>query len=118
MNESYDDSITYYIDEKLNDLRIDKAIALLNDSLSRTHIQDLIIEGNIILNNKTTKASTKVKTGDEMFEEKIYINDVINKMGHVFERFRYLTRTRPLNEDQMKVINYHLSEIIKVLNEN
>lgn len=53
-----------------------------------------------------------------MFEEKIYINDLISKMGHVFERFRYLTRTRPLNEDQMKVINYHLSEIIKVLNEN
>jgi hypothetical protein len=52
-----------------------------------------------------------------MFEEKIYINEVITKMGHVFERFRYLTRTKPLDQDQMKVINYHLSEIMKVLNE-
>ncbi len=66
MNENYEDSITYYIDEKLNDTRIDKAIALLNDSLSRTHIQNLIDEGDILLNNKTTKASTKVKTGDEI----------------------------------------------------
>lgn len=53
-----------------------------------------------------------------MFEEKIYINEVINKMEHVFERFRYLTRTRSLDQDQMKTIDYHLSEIMKVLNEH
>jgi hypothetical protein len=52
-----------------------------------------------------------------MFEEKIYRNEVLNKMGHVFERFRFLMRTRSLDQDQIKTIDYHLSEIMKVLNE-
>lgn len=52
-----------------------------------------------------------------MFEEKIYRNEVINKMGHVFERFRFLMRTKSLDHDQVKTIDYHLSEIMKVLNE-
>lgn len=51
-----------------------------------------------------------------MFEEKIYRNEVLTKMGHVFERFRFLMRTRSLDHDQMKQIDYHLSEIIKILN--
>lgn len=52
-----------------------------------------------------------------MFEEKIYRNEVLNKMGHVFERFRFLMRTKSLNQDQIKTIDYHLTEIMKVLNE-
>jgi hypothetical protein len=52
-----------------------------------------------------------------MFEEKIYRNEALNKMGHVFERFRFLMRTKSVNQDQMKTIDYHLSEIMKVLND-
>lgn len=52
-----------------------------------------------------------------MFEERIYRNEVLGKMGHVFERFRFLMRTKALNKDQMETIDYHISEIMKVLNE-
>lgn len=52
-----------------------------------------------------------------MFEERIYRNEVLSKMGHVFERFRFLMRTKALNKDQMEVIDYHITEIMKVLNE-
>ncbi len=52
-----------------------------------------------------------------MFQEKkISTNEVLNKMGHVFERFRILMRTKSLNKEQIETIDYHLSEIMKVLN--
>ncbi|HEX7469087.1 MAG TPA: hypothetical protein VF324_10975 [Methanobacterium sp.] len=53
-----------------------------------------------------------------MYQEKIYGNDVLNKMGHVFERFRFLMRTKSFKKEQMEIIDYHLSEIMKVLNES
>lgn len=56
------------------------------------------------------------KTGDEMFQEKIYRNDVLNKMGHVLERFRILMRTNSIKKEEIETIDYHLSEIMKVLN--
>jgi|GEM_PF-2656709 len=46
-----------------------------------------------------------------MFQNKIYRNEVLNKMGHVFERFSFLVRTRSLNKEQVETIDYHLSEI-------
>jgi hypothetical protein len=52
-----------------------------------------------------------------MYQEKIYGNDVINKMGHVFERFRFLMRSKSFKKDQIQKIDYHLTEIMKVLNE-
>lgn len=58
----------------------------------------------------------QIKTGGEMFQEKIYRNDVLNKMGHVYERFRILMRTSSLQQDEIETIDYHLSQIIKVLN--
>ncbi|MEN4018394.1 MAG: hypothetical protein PQ975_00705 [Methanobacterium sp.] len=51
-----------------------------------------------------------------MFQNKVYRNEVLNKMGHVFERFSFLMRTRSLNKEQVETIDYHLSEIMKVLN--
>ena len=52
-----------------------------------------------------------------MFQEKkISRNDVLNKMGQVFERFRFLMRTKSLNNEQIETIDYHISEIMKVLN--
>jgi len=52
-----------------------------------------------------------------MYQERIYRTDVLNKMGHVFERFRFVIRSRSLSKEQLKTIDYHLSEIMKVLNE-
>lgn len=58
----------------------------------------------------------QIKTGGEMFQEKIYRNDVLNKMGHVYERFRILMRTSSLQQEEIETIDYHLSQIMKVLN--
>lgn len=51
-----------------------------------------------------------------MFQEKIYRTELLNKMGHVFERFRFVMRTKSLNQEEIETIDYHLSEIMKVLN--
>ncbi|MGF7117314.1 hypothetical protein [Methanobacterium oryzae] len=51
-----------------------------------------------------------------MFQEKIYRTELVNKMGHVFERFRFVVRTKSLNQKEIETIDYHLSEIMKVLN--
>ncbi len=52
-----------------------------------------------------------------MYEQKIYRTEVLNKMGHVFERYRFLIRSKSFNKEQMETIDYHLSEIMKVLND-
>jgi len=51
-----------------------------------------------------------------MFQEKVYRNEVINKMGHIFERFRILMRTNSIKKEEIEVIDYHLTEIMKILN--
>ncbi|MGB9936376.1 MAG: hypothetical protein ACPK7O_01515 [Methanobacterium sp.] len=52
-----------------------------------------------------------------MFQEnKISRNEMLTKMGHVFERFKFLMRTRTLENKEMEIIDYHLSEIMKILN--
>ena len=55
---------SYTVNEENSGLRIDKALASLNPSLSRTQIQSLIDEGYVTCNNKNVKASLKVFEGD------------------------------------------------------
>lgn len=57
---------TYIVDEEKTNIRIDKAIGLIENTLSRVAIQRLLDEGNILVNGKTTKASYKTKLGDEI----------------------------------------------------
>ena len=61
---------TYIVDEEKTNIRIDKAIGLIEDTLSRVAIQRLLDEGNILVNGKTTKASYKTKLGDEITIQK------------------------------------------------
>lgn len=61
---------TYIVDEEKTNIRIDKAIGLIEDTLSRVAIQRLLVEGNILVNGKTTKASYKTKIGDEITIQK------------------------------------------------
>lgn len=61
---------TYIIDEEKAGIRIDKAIGLIENTLSRVAIQRLLDEGNILVNGKTTKASYKTKLGDEIIIQK------------------------------------------------
>lgn len=51
--------------EEVN-IRIDKAIKILNDNLSRMAIQRLIDEAKITVNENTIKASYKTKLGDKI----------------------------------------------------
>ncbi len=49
--------------------------------------------------------------------QKVNRSEVLNKMGHVYERFRFLSRTRSLTDDQIEDIDQQLSRIIDVLNQ-
>ncbi|MBQ8327383.1 MAG: RluA family pseudouridine synthase [Lachnospiraceae bacterium] len=52
------------VSEEYDDIRIDKCIQLLLEKHSRTYIQKLIKDGNVLLNSKTASASNKVYLDD------------------------------------------------------
>ena len=73
------DFTSYEVNEEINGVRIDKALAKLNPSLSRTHIQTLIDEGYVTCNDKNVKASLKVFVGDiiNLFEKQVDESDIV-----------------------------------------
>ena len=56
----------FLIDEEQEDERIDKVLGILMESQSRSYIQKLIKEGNVLVNGKTVKASYPVRTDDDV----------------------------------------------------
>lgn len=54
------DTFTFRVSEEMDDMRIDKCLMLLMDSLSRTYIQKLIKEGLVLAGDHTVKANYKV----------------------------------------------------------
>ncbi|NYB52061.1 MAG: hypothetical protein HVN35_05850 [Methanobacteriaceae archaeon] len=48
---------------------------------------------------------------------KVNRTEVLYKMDHIFERFKFISRSRSLSDEQINNIDYHLSEIIEVLNQ-
>ncbi|MBU4534897.1 MAG: hypothetical protein KKF16_03525 [Euryarchaeota archaeon] len=52
-----------------------------------------------------------------MYQEGVYLSEVLSRMNHVFERFRHLSRTRSLKKHQIEEIDYHITEITRILNE-
>lgn len=54
----------FEISEKLQGLRLDRALQFLLDGATRAHIQHLLDSGNITLNGKAAKKSAKVFCGD------------------------------------------------------
>ena len=56
----------YMINENTANIRIDKAIVILDNTLSRVAIQRLIDDASILVNGNKTKASYKTKLGDEI----------------------------------------------------
>lgn len=60
------DEFRFQITEEMEDLRIDKCMSLLIDSLSRSFIQKLIKEDAVLINGKPVKGSYKVKTDDDV----------------------------------------------------
>ncbi|MDI9623346.1 MAG: hypothetical protein QFX38_00425 [Methanothermobacter sp.] len=46
-----------------------------------------------------------------------YISSLLIRMDHVYERMKILSRTRALKKEDMERIDYHLTQIMKILNE-
>ena len=61
----------YIVSFKESGERLDKAVALLNQELSRSYIAKLLKDGKILVNGNLEKASFKVKENDEIFIEEI-----------------------------------------------
>ena len=61
----------YIVSYKESGERLDKAVALLNQDLSRSYIAKLLKDGKILVNGNLEKASFKVKENDEIFIEEI-----------------------------------------------
>ena len=60
----------YKIGQEEQNIRLDKIIATIDDSISRTGVQRLIEEGKILVNEKQEKPSYKVNEGDIIKIEK------------------------------------------------
>ena len=54
----------YKIKKEEQGIRLDKIVSELQEELSRTAIQRMIEEGNILVNGKTVRTSYKVAYGD------------------------------------------------------
>lgn len=58
------EELRFQITEETEDERIDKCMSLLVENLSRSFIQKLIKEGNVLVNGKPVKGSYRVKCDD------------------------------------------------------
>lgn len=56
----------YRVEEKDRNIRIDKIVNVLEQDISRTAIQRMIEEGNILVNGKKVRTSYKVNLGDSI----------------------------------------------------
>lgn len=59
----------FIVSEEHTGLRLDKAVSLICDELSRSSAQQLIEDGLILVNSQKANKKTTVKTGDEIFVE-------------------------------------------------
>lgn len=51
-----------------------------------------------------------------MYPTRTYMNELLTRMDHVFERMRIVSRTRSLKREEIEEIDHHLSEIMRILN--
>ena len=59
----------FLVEEAFHQQRIDKYLSDQANDLSRSRIQELIKQGNVLINAKPCKSNTKVKSGDEVVIE-------------------------------------------------
>ena len=57
---------TYIIKQDIEGVRLDKAISENDSKLSRSMVQKMLENGNILVNGKPAKASYKVAVGDKI----------------------------------------------------
>lgn len=56
--------LIFNVNEGLEDMRIDRYAADVSDGLSRSYIQKLIADGNLLVNQSPVKANYKVRYDD------------------------------------------------------
>ena len=66
----------YIINNETNDIRLDKVVSILDNTLSRSMIQKMLDEGNILVNERQEKASYKTKLNDEISVEEIVAKEI------------------------------------------
>lgn len=69
------EEFNYVITEEGEGERIDKYLNLLMESLSRSYIQKLLSEGNVVVNEKSVKANYRLKTEDRI---KVFVPPAIS----------------------------------------
>ena len=62
----YDDAYTYTIEEGEASQRIDRFVASLLEDVSRTSVQQIIVDGGVLVNGRTCKPSYLLRVGDEV----------------------------------------------------
>jgi len=66
----------YIINSEVQNIRLDKVITILNPELSRSMIQKMLEDGNILVNGKNEKASYKTRLNDKIEVEEIIAKDI------------------------------------------
>ncbi|MCK9198018.1 MAG: RluA family pseudouridine synthase [Bacilli bacterium] len=70
-----DDLLTIVVEANMEGMRIDKFVSNVYSSFSRTRIQSMISNGDILINDKEVKPSFKVSANDVITIEIVPIND-------------------------------------------
>jgi len=67
-------SSKFIVTEEYVDFRVDKLLATISEH-SRTHIENMIKEGNVLVNGKPSKGSYKVRINDEIIFEDLKVEE-------------------------------------------
>ena len=81
------EELRFQITDEMEDERIDKCMSLLVENLSRSFIQKLIKDGNVLVNGTPVKGSCRVKCDDEV------VFSVLNRWNRTMNRkiFRWIS---------------------------
>jgi len=66
----------YIINLETQNIRLDKVITILNPDLSRSMIQKMLDDGNILVNGKQEKASYKTKLNDKIEAQEVIAKEI------------------------------------------
>jgi len=101
----------YIIPQELNNVRLDKAISMLNKDLSRVAIQRLIDEEKIMVNGKKEKPSYKVEINDKITLEIPKAKEINLKPQDIPVEFLY-------EDDDIVVVNKPKGMVVHPANGN
>lgn len=73
----------YIIESYIQNIRLDKAISILDTDLSRSMIQKMLDDGKILVNQRKEKASYKTKTNDKITVEEIIAKEIELKAQNI-----------------------------------